>query len=104
MAKVLDEFQHMGKIGVISEYWNSYVTSCINPELIKATPHDQTYAVRNMQIVDEVFAQPNIYVIRDMWMDSFPDSLTQFNRTLTRSGNEFKMGDCFVCKYDLVKN
>jgi len=104
MAKVLEDFQSLGKIGIISEYWNSYVTSCINPELIKATPHDQTYAVRSMQIVEEVFAQPNIYVIKDMWMDNFPDSLWQFNRTLIKAGDEFKMGDCFVCKYDLVKN
>jgi len=104
MAKVLEDFQSLGKIGIISEYWNSYVTSCINPELIKATPHDQTYAVRSMQIVEEVFAQPNIYVIKDMWMDNFPDSLWQFNRTLTKTGVEFKMGDCYVCKYELVKN
>mgnify|MGYP001374727788 CR=1 FL=1 len=104
MAKVLEDFQNLGKIGIISEYWNSYVTSCINPELIKATPHDQTYAVRSVQIVEEVFAQPNIYVIKDMWMDNFPDSLWQFNRTLIKAGDEFKMGDCFVCKYDLVKN
>lgn len=104
MAKVLEDFQSLGKIGIISEYWNSYVTSCINPELIKATPHDQTYAVRSMHIVEEVFAQPNIYVIKDMWMDNFPDSLWQFNRTLTKAGVEFKMGDCYVCKYELVKN
>ncbi|MBP6532012.1 MAG: hypothetical protein KA285_01950 [Bacteroidia bacterium] len=104
MAKVLEDFQSLGKIGIISEYWNSYVTSCINPELIKATPHDQTYAVRSMHIVEEVFAQPNIYVIKDMWMDNFPDSLWQFNRTLTKTGVEFKMGDCYVCKYELVKN
>jgi len=104
MAKVLEDFQSLGKIGIISEYWNSYVTSCINPELIKATPHDQTYAVRSMEIVEEVFAQPNIYVIKDMWMDNFPDSLWQFNRTLIKAGDEFKMGDCFVCKYNLVKN
>ncbi|MBP9788923.1 MAG: hypothetical protein KBF92_00755 [Bacteroidia bacterium] len=104
MAKVLEDFQSLGKIGIISEYWNSYVTSCINPELIKATPHDQTYAVRSMEIVEEVFSQPNIYVIKDMWMDNFPDSLWQFNRTLIKAGDEFKMGDCFVCKYDLVKN
>ena len=103
MAKVLEDFQSLGKIGIISEYWNSYVTSCINPELIKATPHDQTYAVRSMEIVEEVFTQPNIYVIKDMWMDNFPDSLWQFNRTLIKAGDEFKMGDCFVCKYDLVK-
>lgn len=104
MVTVLDDFKSLGKIGVISEYWNSYVTSCIDPDNIKATPHDQTYAVRNMKIVEEVFEQPNIYIIRDMWMDSFPDSLPQFNRMLVKAGNEFKMGDCFVCRYELRKN
>ena len=58
------EFESLGNIGVISEYWNSYITSCTNPELIKATPHDTSWAVRNYKIVDEVFNQDNIYIIR----------------------------------------
>ena len=103
MTTVLSDFEKLGHIGVISEYWNSYVTSCINPELIKATPHDQTYAVRNYKIVEEVFQQPDIYIIRDMWMDSFPDTMKQFDRTLIKAGNEVKLGDCFVCRYQLVK-
>lgn len=103
MSTVLSDFEKLGNIGVISEYWNSYVTSCINPDLIKATPHDQTYAVRNYKIVEEVFQQPNIYIIRDMWMDSFPDSLKQFDRLLLKAGEEKKLGDCFVCRYELVK-
>ena len=103
MSTVLSDFEKLGKIGVIADYWNSYVTSCINPELIKATPHEQTYAVRNWKIVEEVFEQPNIYIIRDMWMDSFPDSLRQFDRSLVKAGKEIKLGDCFVCKYTLMK-
>jgi len=102
MSTVLSDFEKLGRIGVISEYWNSYVTSCINPELIKATPHDQTYAVRNYKIVEEVFQQPNIYIIRDMWMDSFPDTMRQFDRTLVKAGDQVKLGDCFVCRYEIV--
>ena len=103
MSTVLSDFEKLGRIGVISEYWNSYVTSCINPELIKATPHDQTYAVRNYKIVEEVFQQPNIYIIRDMWMDSFPDTMRQFERTLLKAGEQVKLGDCFVCRYEVVQ-
>ena len=33
------EFEKLGKIGIISEYWNSYLSSLSNPVLIKATPN-----------------------------------------------------------------
>lgn len=93
------EFLQLGEIGVISEYWNSYITSAKNPDLIKATPHDMSGAVRNYSIVDEVFKQPNIYVIKDMWFDVFPDTLYQFGRVLSKEGDEFQIGGCNTCKY-----
>ncbi|MCX8143188.1 MAG: hypothetical protein N3F62_02895 [Bacteroidia bacterium] len=93
------EFEKLGKIGVISEYWNSYITSCTNPDLIKATPHDSTWAVRNYEMVERVFEQENIYIIKDMWLQSFPDTIIEFGRILLKNGNEFRIGDCDVCKY-----
>ncbi len=98
-VKIVGEFQQLGKIGLISEYWNSYITSCINPEMIKATPHDKTWAVRNYKIVDEVFEQKKIYLIKDMWLESFPDTINQFGRTLVKAGHEFRIGNCTVCQY-----
>ncbi|MGD0710465.1 MAG: hypothetical protein ABR968_04730 [Bacteroidales bacterium] len=100
--EIVDEFKKLGKIGVISEYWNSYITSCPNPDSIIATPNDQS-TVKNYDIVDEVFRQKNIYIIKDMWLSSFPDSLTQFGRLLIKDGTEFNIGDCDVCKYRKVK-
>lgn len=97
------EFEKLGKIGVISEYWNSYITSCVNPDLIKATPYEHP-SVKSYQIVEEVFQQKNMYVIKDMWLESFPDSMTQFGRLLVKDGIEFKIGDCNVCKYKYIKN
>lgn len=94
------EFLQLGKIGIISEYWNSYITSAKNPEIIKATPHEQSGAVRNQSIVEEVFNQPNLYIIKDMWFDVFPDTLYQFGRKLVKDGGEFKIGGCFTCKYN----
>jgi len=102
-VEIAREFEKLGQIGIISEYWNSYITSCPNPDMIKATPHDSTWAVRNYEIVEEVFAQKNIYVIKDMWLQSFPDSLAEFGRILIKDGNEFRIGDCDVCKYKKIK-
>jgi len=101
-VKVASEFEKLGQIGIISEYWNSYITSCPNPDMIKATPHDSTWAVRNYEIVDEVFEQKNIYVIKDMWLQIFPDTLKEFGRVLIKDGNEFRIGDCDVCKYKKI--
>ena len=98
-VEVVGEFKKLGKIGIISEYWNSYITSCPNPDMIKATPHDTSWAVKNYAIVDEVFEQENIYVIKDMWLKQFPDTMKEFGRVLTKDGAEFRIGDCDVCKY-----
>ena len=59
--------------------------------------------MRSQQIVDEVFAQPKLYVIRDMWMDSFPDTLKQFGFTLVRKGKPFFLGGCNICEYKRLK-
>ncbi len=101
-VKVVGEFKKLGQIGIISEYWNSYITSCPNPDMIKATPNDQSF-VRNYEIAEEVFQQKNIYIIKDMWLKTFPDSLTQFGRLLIKDGAEFRIGDCDVCKYKKVE-
>lgn len=101
--KVRGEFLSLGEIGIIGEYWNSYVSMCPDPSRIKATAHDRS-VVRNQELVDEVFARPDIYVIRDMWMTEFPDTLVQFGHVLRRSGEPFRLGDCDVCKYDEVRN
>ena len=102
-VEIVGEFQQLGEIGIIGDYWNSYIISSTNPGMIKATPHDKT-AVRNYSLMEEVFQQENIYIIRDMWFESFPDTMVQFNRVLLKDGQEFRMGDCNVCKYLKVDN
>lgn len=98
------EFVTLGQIGIISEYWNSYINSCVDPDKIKAIPNEQSAAVKNYQIIEEVFQQKNIYVIKDMWLNSFPDSLSQYGRLLVKEGVEFKLGDSDVCKYKIIRN
>ena len=92
------EFKRLGKIGIIAEYWHAYIVSAADPATIKATPHDHE-TVRNYALVDSVFAQQNIYVIRYDWMNSFPDTLKQFGHVLLKDGEEFKIAGCDVNKY-----
>jgi hypothetical protein len=103
MINVVSEFKQLGEIGVIAEFWHSYITSCPDPELIKATPFDLSGAIRKQEIVDMVFERKNLYVIRDMWMKTFPDTLNQFGYLLLKDGTPFTLGDCEVCKYNRIR-
>jgi len=99
---IVKDFEQLGNIGVIAEFWNSYIMSCSNPDKIKATAHDKAY-VRSPMLVDAVFERDDIYVIRDMWMKTFPDTLKQFGYTLLKDGEPFKLSDCDVCKYRKIE-
>lgn len=101
-VELASEFKSLGKIGIISEYWNSYINACPDPDNIKVTPNDhETY--RNKKLIDEVFDQPTLYIIKDMWMDTFPDTLEQFGYTLKKKGAQFFIGGCYTCQYEKIK-
>jgi hypothetical protein len=101
--KILSEFQSLGDIGLIAEYWNSYLSAAPDPIHIKATPHDKDY-VRNYKLVEEVFNQPRIYIIKDGWCDSFPDTVRQFGRTLIKKGDKFYIGECWINQYEIERH
>ncbi|MGZ4056229.1 MAG: hypothetical protein ACXVDZ_09570 [Bacteroidia bacterium] len=96
------ELKSLGKIGVVGEYWNSYIVSCADPEQVMASPHDKSN-VKNPSLTDSVFECKNIYLIKDNWMDVFPDSIVQFGYPLKREGREFISDDRTMCKYKKVK-
>lgn len=95
------ELEQFGNIGIIGDYWNSYVNCVSNPDEIKATPYDASGSVRNTDLAKEVFQQKSIYIIRDNWMNEFPDSLMQYNHLLVKDGTEMHVADSKVCRYRL---
>lgn len=99
---VRSEFLEFGQVGIIANYWHSYVSACPDPSKIKATP-DDAGCVRNQKIVDEVFSQPNLFIIKNSWFDNFPDTLEQFGYQLLRDGDSFKLANCEVNKYIKIK-
>lgn len=99
---VASEFLSLGRIGLIGEYGNAYVACTPDPERIASTPHDRG-DVKNADLVPPVFDGRDIYVIRDMWMDSFPDTLSQFGHVLVREGRPFTIANCTVSQYVEVR-
>jgi len=100
--KTANEFKSLGNIGIIADYWYSYINACPDPDMIKATPNESSY-VRNRKLADDVFKQNKLYVIKDNWLDSFPDSLKQFGHLLLKDGEQFYLGGSDVCKYKEIK-
>ena len=101
-VQTISEFKKLGQIGIIGDYWNSYLIACVDPDNIIATPHEFSYAVRKHELVEKVFQQKKLYLIKDMWMEEFPDTLSQFGRTIVKKGDEFLIGGCFVNEYKVV--
>ncbi|MBN1953145.1 MAG: hypothetical protein JW801_18210, partial [Bacteroidales bacterium] len=102
MVELTSEWQDLGEIGIIAEYWNSYMVSCTDPDQLAATPHDKA-EVKNYEFVEQVFNKEKIYINRDMWMESFPDTLHQFGRTLVKKGPPIFIGDSHACEYTLME-
>lgn len=98
MKSVSKEFTQLGEIGLIGAYWNAYRISCAYPETIVATPDDLS-DVKNRDLVPLVFAQPKLYVVRDGWMTSFPDTMIQFKIPLKRIGKERLVGGHHIQQY-----
>jgi hypothetical protein len=97
----LADFRKLGDFGLISDYWDAYVISSTDPKHIVATPHDKDN-VRNHYLPEQVFKMPKLYLARDGWMDSFPDTITQFGHILSRKGSAFKVANIELCQYERV--
>ncbi|MCB0685734.1 MAG: hypothetical protein KDC53_04395 [Saprospiraceae bacterium] len=96
----IKQVNHLAPAGIIGDYWNSYVYSAADPVHLLSTPHDRSI-YRNIALVEKVFMQPNIYLVKDMWMQEFPDTMHQFGRILIKDGSDFHLGDSAFCRYRL---
>lgn len=86
--------------GIIGDYWNSYVYSSLDPMQLISTPHDRS-VYRNIALTEKVFNQPRIYLVKDMWLQNFPDTVRQFGRILIKQGKMFHLGDSDFCQYQV---
>lgn len=99
-ASYAHELDKLGEIGVIGDFWDSYKLSIDNPQQVKSTPH-QDSDVKNPLRIIETLSQPRLFLSRDMWMESFPDSLTQFGQILVKKGEPFFLAGSNLCEYEI---
>ena len=95
---LIEGYKNLGDCGLITGYSNSYLTACVDPKHIVATPNDKDH-VRNYYYAESVFKMPKLYLVKDGWLKSFPDTITQFGHILLRKGKEFKVCNASLCEY-----
>lgn len=100
-AQTVKEFEQLGECGIIADFWSAYISSVSNPEIVVAIPNDKGGS-RSDMLIDKVFSRSKIYVVRDNWMDNFPDTLYQYGYELHRISAPFRLANCDVCQYKRV--
>lgn len=88
--KEMREIAKMGDFGIIGSYWNTYSIDALSNR-IEATPPNG-YAVRNKRGVPKVFNNDSIMIIRNDYLEYFPDTVVQFQHVLIKSSSIGKVG------------
>ncbi|MBP3254411.1 MAG: hypothetical protein J6M30_07875 [Bacteroidales bacterium] len=105
MLQRVRQTEQLGKCGVLGDWQYAYLSSIYNPENIIASPHDKCWDyTRNIQLAERAVSQDNIYLIKNNWLKEFPDTITQFDRLLIKSGEPFTLSFCTMCKYRKKQN
>lgn len=74
----------------IGGFWYSYVLGIADPATILATPHEGQFS-RNANLLNEVMSRDTVYIVRNDWLDTFPDTLVQYGRTWIKNGNAIRL-------------
>ncbi len=100
MERYANELEPLGKCGIIGDWWHSYICSVAHPDKVLSTPHQDDWAyTRNPQRAEQVAAMDTIYIVKDGWLDDFPDTTQQFGYKFRRHGNGFHLGNWDLCQY-----
>jgi hypothetical protein len=97
----LKELKNFKSIGIIGDYWYAYGLSFVNPKEITASPH-QYSDFRNLHYTKEIFQKDHIYIVKNLWLDSFPNVIQQFGHTLhKKSDSIIHISEVEMCEYKI---
>ncbi|MBD1912317.1 MULTISPECIES: hypothetical protein [unclassified Leptolyngbya] len=114
----LQPFENLAPAGFIGEYWSSYVLCSADPANLNCTPYDQkgrtpcpdkapekvpvrTRRVRCSRCVRRVLKSPNLYLVKNDWLEDFPREIEQFGVCLIRSGKPRKIQRYEIARYQV---
>ena len=95
----LAELKTLKYFGLVGESSLVYDAASIDPDHIKAAPHDKEF-LRNYNMVTDVFRQKRIYLVMNNWLTSFPDTISQYGFLMQRTGEPFRKAGYDLCRYE----
>ncbi|MGZ3862619.1 MAG: hypothetical protein ACXVPN_02100 [Bacteroidia bacterium] len=98
-AKQLQKLDSLGECGIIGDFWYSYVLGVNHSKMILTSPHEKSH-VRSYKPLYSLFQKPHIYLVKNLWFDSFPDTISEFGYLLTKAKPPFNIGDLTFCEYN----
>ena len=86
--------------GIIGDYWYTYALAAHDPASIPATPHESSFP-RSYHERMRVLAMDQIFLIKNNWFETFPDTVVQFETRLVRQvpHSEIKVGNIVLSPY-----
>jgi hypothetical protein len=94
----LKQYRQLGDCGLIADYWYSYSLASADPVHIAATPHEQII-FHTPRCIRQVLSKKTIYLVKNRWLDNWPDVITQFGHRLVKSGAPFRIERASFCRY-----
>ncbi|WP_193197637.1 hypothetical protein [Nostoc sp. MG11] len=94
----MQEIKTLGQVGIIGDYWTSYLIGAIDPELLAVTPHDKA-TVRCLKCVNKVIESETIYLVKEQWLENFPNQIKQFNHNLEKVSSPINLGGYTLAAY-----
>lgn len=99
----------LGKAGLIGNYHgSSYLLCSANPELLNCTPYDDPprniERVRCWHCVEKVLNSPMIYLVKEKWLEDFPEQIEQFGQCLMKADNSQKIAGYTMAAYTKSKD
>lgn len=110
----LQELQKLGTAGLIGSHWNSYLLCSANPKQLSCTQFDEygqfscpipgdppvrRPSGRCFRCVDRVLDSPQIYLVKNNWLEAFPDETEQFGECLVRVGEPLDLAGYTLAPY-----
>ncbi|GAB4371727.1 MAG: hypothetical protein Kow00121_13500 [Elainellaceae cyanobacterium] len=110
----LQAVQDLGPAGFIGNHWASYLLCSVNPKLLNCTQFDEfgqtpcpppveppvrRHSGRCFRCVDRVLDSPTIYLVKNSWLEAYPDEIEQFGACLVRVGEPFDLAGYTFAHY-----
>lgn len=110
----LQGVQNLAPAGIIGNHWSSYLLCSVNPQQLNCTQFDEygqmpcpplvvppvrRHSGRCFRCVDRVLDSPTIYLVKNSWLESYPNEIEQFGECLVRVGEPFDLAGYTFAHY-----